>query len=59
MSLLKWAIIFLIVSLVAGALGFTGLATGAGRISKILFAIFFVIFVVLVLIAWGIGELVF
>jgi uncharacterized membrane protein YtjA (UPF0391 family) len=57
--MLKWALIFLVISLVAGALGFTGIAAGAGRIAKILFAIFFTIFIVLVVIALLIGQAVF
>jgi uncharacterized membrane protein YtjA (UPF0391 family) len=46
MTLLKWALICLLISLVAGALGFTGVAAGAAQISKILFFIFLVIFLV-------------
>ncbi len=57
--MLKWAIIFLVVSLIAGALGFTGVAAGAARISKILFALFLALFVIVLLLAWGAGELVF
>jgi uncharacterized membrane protein YtjA (UPF0391 family) len=57
--MLKWAVIFLVISLIAGALGFTGLAAGAARISKILFAIFFATFVILVLVAFMIGDAVF
>ena len=57
--MLKWALIFLVISLVAGALGFTGLAAGAARIAKILFAIFLAIFVILLVIALLIGEAVF
>ena len=56
--MLKLAIIFLVISLIAGALGFTGLSQGAARISKILFAIFFVIFIVLVALAFGIGSMI-
>ena len=37
MGLLKWALIRLLISLVAGAFGYTGLARGAAQISKILF----------------------
>ena len=44
--MLKWALIFLVISLVAGALGFTGVARGAGSIAKILFVVFLVLFVV-------------
>jgi len=48
--MLKWALIFFIVSVVAGLLGFTGIAAGAASIAKVLFFIavaLFVIFLVL------------
>ncbi len=54
--MLKWAIIFLVVSLVAGALGFTGIASGAARIAKILFGIFLAIFIVLLILAFVVGD---
>ncbi len=54
--MLKWAIIFLVVSLIAGALGFSGIAAGAARISKILFAIFFAIFLLIVIILFAVGD---
>ena len=57
--MLKWAIIFLVISLVAGALGFTGLAAGAARIAKILFGIFLAIFVILLVLAFVVGDAVF
>ncbi|MCB5174134.1 MULTISPECIES: DUF1328 domain-containing protein [Microvirga] len=57
--MLKWALIFLVISLVAGALGFTGVASGARTIAKVLFGIFLVIFIIFVLLAWGAGELIF
>ena len=40
MDLLMWAIIALVVSLIAGALGFSGVAAGAATIAKIMFGIF-------------------
>jgi uncharacterized membrane protein YtjA (UPF0391 family) len=43
--MLKLAIIFFIVSIVAGALGFTNVSAGAGRIAKVLFFIFMALFV--------------
>lgn len=52
--MLKWALIFFIVSLVAALFGFTGIATGAAAIAKILFYIavaLFVLFLVLGLLA--------
>ena len=55
-AMLKWAIIFLIISVIAGALGFTGLSATAARISKILFAIFFVLFLLVVGLAIMAGE---
>jgi len=57
--MLKWALIFLVVSLVAGALGFTGVASGAKTIAKILFGLFLLGFVILILLAWSAGQLVF
>jgi uncharacterized membrane protein YtjA (UPF0391 family) len=54
--MLRWAFIFLLISLVAGGLGFTGLAAGAGRISKILFVIFGLMFLLIVLVAYLVGE---
>jgi uncharacterized membrane protein YtjA (UPF0391 family) len=57
--MLKWALIFLVISLVAGALGFTGVARGAGSIAKILFGIFLAIFVILLIFALLAGEALF
>lgn len=57
--MLKWAIIFLVVSFIAGGLGFTGIASGAAWISKLLFGLFLVLFVVFLLLAWTAGELIF
>ncbi|WP_201837316.1 DUF1328 domain-containing protein [Microvirga zambiensis] len=57
--MLKWALIFLVVSLVAGALGFTGVASGAKTLAKILFGLFLLGFILLILLAWGAGELIF
>lgn len=57
--MLKWALIFLVIALVAGALGLTPVARGAAAVSKILFALFFiglivvVIFVALAIMAGG------
>jgi uncharacterized membrane protein YtjA (UPF0391 family) len=47
--MLKWALIFLVISIIAGALGFTGVARGAGTIAKWLFFIFLAIFVILLI----------
>jgi len=47
--MLKWAIIFLVISLIAGALGMTPVARGAATISKILFGIAIILFILFVL----------
>lgn len=59
MTLLKWALICLLISLVAGAFGYTGLARGAAQLSKILFFIFLVLFIVILILAITAGQLVF
>jgi len=43
---LYWALVFLIVALVAGALGFGGIAGTAAGIARVLFGIFVVLFLV-------------
>jgi uncharacterized membrane protein YtjA (UPF0391 family) len=57
--MLKWALIFLVISLVAGALGFSGVARGAATIAKILFGVFLAIFVVLLLLGLLAGQALF
>ena len=44
--MLYWTLIFLLVALAAGVLGFTGLALAAAGIARILFFIFLVLFLV-------------
>jgi uncharacterized membrane protein YtjA (UPF0391 family) len=49
MTLLKWALIFLAVSIVAGIFGFTDISAASADIARILFYIFVVIFLVLLI----------
>jgi len=49
-KMLYLTIVFFIIALVAGVLGFTGIAAGAVEIAKILFLVFVVLFVVSLLI---------
>ena len=49
MTLLKWALALFIISLIAAALGFTGVAQGAGEIAKFLFFLFLAAAVLLLL----------
>ncbi|MFA6961079.1 MAG: DUF1328 family protein [Opitutaceae bacterium] len=44
--MLSWSITFLIIALIAAALGFTGIAGTAVGIAKVLFLVFLVLFVV-------------
>jgi uncharacterized membrane protein YtjA (UPF0391 family) len=46
-----------VVALLAGALGFTGISRAAGAVAKILFVIFLLIALVLGLMVWGGVEL--
>ena len=48
--MLKWALIFLVIAVVAGALGLTPVARGAAFLSKLLFAIFFIGLAIVVLV---------
>lgn len=44
--MLRWAFAFLILALIAGVLGFTGVAGNSMAIARILFYIFVVVFLV-------------
>ncbi len=59
MSLLKWALILFVISLIAGGLGFSGVSQAAGGIARILFFIFIVLFVILLIAGLTIGKAVF
>ena len=48
-DLLWWAVIALVISVIAGALGYSGVARGAATIAKVLFGIFLVIAILLFL----------
>jgi uncharacterized membrane protein YtjA (UPF0391 family) len=57
--MLKWAVIFFIVSLVAGFFGFTNIASGSRTIAKVLFFIALAIFLVILVFGVMLGMLVF
>jgi uncharacterized membrane protein YtjA (UPF0391 family) len=42
--MLKWAVVFLIIAIVAGIFGFTGVEAASATIAKVLFGIFLVLF---------------
>jgi len=56
MSLLKWALIFLLISIVAAIFGFSGIAAASADIARVLFFIFIVIFVVLLVLGLTIAR---
>ena len=56
MSLLKWALIFFLVSIVAAVFGFTGISLASADIARILFYIFLVIFLVLLVLGLTIAR---
>ena len=56
MSLLKWALIFFLISIVAAVFGFTGLSIATADIARILFYIFVVIFVVLLILGLTVAR---
>lgn len=56
-SLLSWAVAALVISLIAGALGFTGIAAGAAVIAKFTFGLFlFIALMLFVLVMLGVGA---
>lgn len=54
--MLKWAVIFLIIALVAAIFGFTDIAAASAGIAKILFGIFLVLFLGAVVIGLVVGK---
>ena len=57
--MIKWAIIFFIISLIAGFFGFTDIAVGARTIAKVLFFIALAIFLIILIFGVLLGMLVF
>lgn len=54
--MLRWAILFLLISIVAGTMGFTSIAVGAAAAAKVLFYLSLTLFVVLLIAGLVIGE---
>ncbi len=44
--MLRWALVFFIVAIIAAVFGFGGIAVGAAEIARLLFYLFLVIFVI-------------
>lgn len=54
--MIKWAIVFALISIVAGVFGFTGIAADSAAVAKILFFIAIAIFLVLLVIGVVVGK---
>jgi uncharacterized membrane protein YtjA (UPF0391 family) len=51
MDLLQWALIAFVISIIAGALGFSGVASGAATLARVFFGLFLVIALILFVLA--------
>jgi uncharacterized membrane protein YtjA (UPF0391 family) len=58
-DMLKWALFFFIISIIAALFGFTGIAAAAAGIAKILFFIFIVICVIFLVLGLMAGRAIF
>lgn len=54
--MLRWAVIFLVVALVAAVFGFTGIATAAAGVAKFLFVVFLIVCVVLFIAGFALAK---
>jgi uncharacterized membrane protein YtjA (UPF0391 family) len=57
--MLKWALIFFVISVIAGIFGFTGVASTTRTIAKVLFFIALAIFLIVLIFGVMLGMLVF
>jgi uncharacterized membrane protein YtjA (UPF0391 family) len=54
--MLKWAVVFLLIAIIAGIFGFTGIEAASATIAKVLFGIFLVLFLGALAIGLFIGS---
>jgi len=54
--MLRWALIFLVIGLIAAILGFTNIAGASIAIAKVLFFIFLAIFLILVIAGFTVAR---
>ena len=57
--MLKWALIFFLVSVVAGFFGFSGVASASRTAAKVLFFIAITIFIIVLVFGVWLGTLIF
>jgi uncharacterized membrane protein YtjA (UPF0391 family) len=58
-GMLKLALFFFIVSIIAGVFGFTGISVATAGIAKVLFFLFIIVFVVLLVVGLVVGSAIF
>jgi uncharacterized membrane protein YtjA (UPF0391 family) len=51
MDLLQWALIAFVVAIIAGLFGFTGVASGAASVGRVLFGLFLIVAAVFLVLA--------
>jgi len=54
--MLRWAVIFLVIALVAALFGFTGIAVAAAGIAKFLFFLFLVMCLIFFIVGMAMGR---
>jgi len=54
--MLKWAVVFLIIAIIAGIFGFTDVQAASATIAQWLFGIFLVLFLGAIILAFAIGR---
>jgi uncharacterized membrane protein YtjA (UPF0391 family) len=54
--MLKWAAVFLLIAIVAGIFGFTGVEEASATIARVLFGIFLVLFLGAIFIGLVVGR---
>ena len=54
--MLKWALIFLVIALIAGVLGFTDVEIVSATVAQVLFGIFLLGFIIIVVVGFFLGS---
>ena len=54
--MLRWAVIFFVISIIAALFGFTDIAAGAAEIAKVLFFIFVAVFVIFLVLGLTVAQ---
>ena len=54
--MIKWAVVFLVVGLIAGVLGFTGIAGAAIGVAKFLFFVGLALFVIMLVLGYTVFK---